>query len=328
MDGSGVLKSPVRVSTLSNRRKVRHIACGRKHYMMLVTRPYAPLCHILQTNAARGSDSTESYRLFAGRRRPLLDIQAIDNNGDICTSGGCKFAGTVTPLRLDHELKANLQLSSTEHQSSEALTIEFDDNFCGTYTVVFQCMIAGNYSLSITLDELEIKDSPIELIVEASDVCPKNCIVWWGKYAVASSEEMLLSAVGESVVFTVSCRDVFNNKCWNTSPHYVEVAIYTEENLQGEDTQSYESTIWRDSSSGVFPCMFRSPSKPGIFKVSVKLRKVDTDASGSHVKGSPFSLTVTDTVCDEKCSEGGNEEKSRDESTSELLGIAHKGILQ
>lgn len=329
------MKSPVRVSTLSNRRKVRHIACGRKHYMMLATRPYAPMCHIIGSSAGKGNGSIDSFRLTAGKRKSLFDIQAIDNNGDIYTSGGSKFIGTITPLTLDHELKVKLQLSDTQYQAFEAMTVDFEDNFCGTYTVVFRCMIAGNYSLSIMLDELEIKDSPVELTVEASDLSPINCIVWWGRYAVASSSpEMLLSAVGESVVFTVSCRDVFNNKCWTTSSHYVEVVIHSEERLEGEDTEEYHSSAWRDSSSGVFPCMFKSPSKTGRFKVTVRVLQNDdvetrAPSSGSHVKGSPFSLAVTDTAGGEekeKNSPEENQEKSQEHYTSEFLGVGNVDI--
>lgn len=327
-DGNGVIKSPVRVSTLSNRRKVRHLACGRKHYMMLATRPYAPLCHIIENSAGKGNGSIDSFKLTAGKRKTLFDIQAIDNNGDPYTSGGSKFSGTITPLALDHELKAKLQLSGTQYQALETMAVDFEDNFCGTYTVVFRCMITGNYSLSIMLDELEMKDSPIELIVEESDVSPKSCIAWWGRYAVASLSEMLQSAVGESVVFTVSCRDIFNNKCWISSSHYVKVVIHSEERQEGEDSVEYHSSIWRDSSSGVFPCMFKSPSKTGRFNVSVLILQNDdaemiAQSSRSHVKGSPFSLAVMDTVGEEKGKYSPEEttEKSQEHGASDILGM-------
>eukprot|EP01035_Chromulina_nebulosa_P063104 gene63104-86320_t len=171
-----------------------------------------------------------------------------------------------------------------------------------------------------------MKDSPIELIVEESDVSPKNCIAWWGRYAVASLSETLQSAVGESVVFTVSCRDIFNNKYWISSSHYVEVVIYSEERQEGEDIVEYHSSVWRDSSSGVFPCMFKSPNKTGRFNVSVRILQNDdvetiAQSSRSHVKGSPFSLEVMDTVGEEKgkYSPEENTEKSQEHCASEIL---------
>eukprot|EP01037_Dinobryon_pediforme_P045513 gene45513-58080_t len=133
-------------------------------------------------------------------------------------------------------------------------------------------LVTGLYSLSVYLNELEVKDSPMELAVEAGVVCPSNCVVWWGRWAVPvegggkGNSQALRVEAGESAVFTVSCRDAFNNKCLSSEGLSVE--------LEGDELDvlgAGSKSLWRDSSSGVFPCVLSCPSSAGEYEVLVRM---------------------------------------------------------
>ena len=337
----GILTTPVRVSTLSSRRKVRHLACGRKHYVLLTSQPFAPLCQVIprrRPSLSEGESSSESFALIAGRRTAIFDIQAVDNNGDVCRSGGCRFVAKWTPLAIDFEIKARLQLSVLADSAPlSPVTVELEDNFNGLYTCECRMLVTGLYSLSVYLNELEVKDSPMELAVEAGDVCPSNCVVWWGRWAVPvegggkGNSQALRVEAGESAVFTVSCRDAFNNKCLSSEGLSVELEVTRlqrqgkgegEREGQGDELDvlgAGSKSLWRDSSSGVFPCVLSCPSSAGEYEVLVRMAaSSDPGSAKLHVRNSPFKLTVED-----KKAQKGEE---KEEATAITIDEGSSGI--
>jgi len=62
-----------------------------------------------------------------------------------------------------------------------------------------------------------------------------------------------------AVVFTVSCRDEFGNKCLDVGGnYYIRVEVHEGNERNGKEV-SLSSSEWRDSSSGVFPCVLQAP---------------------------------------------------------------------
>ena len=197
VDGANdMIISPVKVGTLSSRRKVRHIACGRKHYVMLTARPFGPLCHRIISATTKRLQNFETkletkvadrYSVSAGKQCTLFTLQSVDSAGEICVSGGCVLKATINPTDIDYEIKARLQLAGSQFKPSESFSAEFDDNLDGTYNCVCKFLISGTFSMNVVLDELEVADSPFEVIVESnSRICPMKSLVWWGQYAVSS----------------------------------------------------------------------------------------------------------------------------------------------
>jgi hypothetical protein len=117
--------------------------------------------------------------------------------------------------------------------------LHLDDNFDGSYDGSARLFLSGSYFLHIALDGLSIQNSPFELLVECAAVAPLQCIAWWGLYSarggiyegtragasvvrggVKGAEEGegggrgadVVAKAGDGAVFTVSCRDRYDNK--------------------------------------------------------------------------------------------------------------------
>ena len=212
---------------------------------------------------------------------------------------------------MDFEPKLRRQKRCLAGNDNSYCSLYCDDNFDGSYSITCKVFVSGNFNLSITLDELSIRDCPIKVSVAPGQVYPPNCFVWWGRYAKPTSltitsltglsdtcgyGEEVQSEVGDALVFTVSCRDSFLNKVVDCSSDcMVQVTV-----RHGEERgRSIISTsTWSDSSSGVFPCALDSPSQKGVYFIDIEvLTSTPTSSSSSTVvQGSPFKFFVSDKV--------------------------------
>jgi hypothetical protein len=93
--------------------------------------------------------------------------------------------------------------------------------------------------------------------------------------------------VGDAVVFTVSCRDKYSNKCDDTSNHCVIIECYQ---ILHDNNILISKAEWNGSSHGIFPCSFQSPNEVGKYYLSIGID--NTNNKNSLIKGSNFLLTV------------------------------------
>jgi len=237
--------------------------------------------------------------------------------------------GYVFRIRVDHEIsdydiKFRKLLSSDidgiiKKKFDENAII--DDNFDGTYDGYLSLFFTGKYRVKITLNELEIKNSPFEIECRPGKVSPSNCISYFGKFAdfsaLLTGTINLICNCEDGMVFTVSCYDKYGNKCTEISG--VSISVNCE--LQSENNEKVEtisSETYSQGSNGIFPCVLHSPNEIGIYKVSVYLS--DYSNTKKHIKGSPYNLTVNPKVVD-------NQNESTTFNSIDKIDIVNEDIL-
>ena len=382
---SFIIPFPLKVTNFSRKKKVLQISCGRKHYVMRIARPFGPFCYI-QKGFGMEDIEKEDYTLeFSAGERIKFVIQAVDESGLACSSGGCQFTAELIPssLEFDIHLKRQykaiqrnmkekceiVQKPTSQTQKESALSVEIDDNFDGTYSGVCKILICGTYHCSIKLDELEIKSFPLELNITESIVSPATSVAWWGKYAVTNGGikeygekggfgSFIAAEAGASVVFTISTKDCYGNKCSKTDGVSVSVNLiaistvadtnadnesYNESRLEStvknmssqkmlelNGAEILTSSIWSDSQAGIFPCVVEVPVMETIrsdvnYFVSVEMKGKINKKFGESVDGSPFPITISakkEQVIDEKHERAENTPEENEETRSKVQNEA------
>ena len=261
-------------------------------------------------------------QLEAGRRLSFT-IQSRDISHRKLETPGAVFQASITHDSLDYERKLEKQGLELVH------SVDIDDNLDGQYSGVVMLKLAGTYRLNVTLDGLAIQGSPFELSVNATNLSPQRCFCWFGAFAVTSSGgkalpvddsgevnlldddkkeegwtgDHIAAAYADTIVFTVSSRDKFGNKCSATDHAVVVKAEHV--GVMGEAAPSIslhaertptaeaetESESWSGSSLGLFPCGFdtRKCKESCFYLLHVA---IDYFGESRAVEGSPFKLAL------------------------------------
>jgi len=181
-----VVKEPVRFSSLSKRKQVRSLVCGRKHQLMVTVGAYAPFCYIRKGLQQDTKSIAEELniphksvtKVYAGQKISF-SIQAKDVKDEVMSSGGNVFHSIIEHESLDYEWRLKRQNLDLVH------TVDIYDDMDGTYSGDFKLMLEGSYQLHISLDDLPISGSPFELqVAPAPNLSAPRCFCWWGKFAV------------------------------------------------------------------------------------------------------------------------------------------------
>lgn len=253
----------------------------------------------------------------AGKKISFL-LQSRDVQNSLMETPGAVFLSSLTHLdSLDYELRLNRQGLELAHD------VYIDDNLDGQYSGSCRLYLTGSYNLAITLDGLPISGSPFELNVYSGCLHPSRCFCWFGPFAVRSSAiaetkdgygEALECFHGISLVFTVSARDKYGNKCDATDFSVLVRAEYVEPWLSDDelalDTRAHDEGVtnggkeekpisgkvtatqsFDGSSLGLFPCAVDTrsfhPKSRYLLHVAI-----DNFHGTQVVQGSPFALTV------------------------------------
>lgn len=308
LDQNIIMKTPQRVAAFRKKAKIHQLQCGRKHYVLLTVGPYGPNCVVTRGLAADG----EITKVVAGGRL-AFQIQSRDFHNDVCDSGCCLFDSRLEHECLDYEVKFKLQMGSSSQAGGGSPgslpTVLFDDNLDGTYCGQTRLYLTGEYRLSVSLCKEQIADSPFRICVTPGSVHGPSCRVWWGRF-LSSAQPGLVTLeckLGDSILFTVSCRDKFGNYLFG--PSTSSTAEQEEENafdvshvcgeyrsLEPDTSTSAPARTfkWREAKRGVFTCLLPAPSVPGKYSLQLGL---DGSYSGDlALSGSPFRLIVKTNV--------------------------------
>ena len=258
----------------------------------------------------------------AGKKISFV-IQSRDVQNAPLETPGAVFLSSLTHLdSLDYELRVKRQGLELTHE------VHIDDNLDGQYSGSCRLYLTGSYNLRITLDGLPISGSPFDLNVSPGRLHPSRCFCWFGAFAVKASANEVTDGYGEaleclhsqSLVFTVSARDKYGNKCDATDFAVVAKAEYLEpwisdrelaldtstrthgqsdshttEVRDAEETKRGESTHTQSfcgSSLGLFPCAVDTRQFHPKSRYLLHLA-IDKFHGNQAIQGSPFHLTIT-----------------------------------
>ena len=213
--------------------------------------------------------------------------------------------GAIFRIRVDHEISdydiklRKLLATDIDGQLKKKIdeSTIIDDNFDGCYDGVISLFFSGVYSITITLNELEIQNSPYRVECMAGKISPLHSIAYFGKFADfkslfnESGSVNLICNCDDGIVFTVSCYDKYGNKC--TDIGNVSIIVECEwQDKDNNDAQNYfSSEEYSRGSNGIVPCVLHAPKETGTYRVSVYLIN-NHESSKNHIKGSPYNLTV------------------------------------
>lgn len=159
----------------------------------------------------------------------------------------------------------------------------------GLYEVSYVPIIAGKYSLSITLQGTPIKDSPFTLTISAGDIDPAKCTA-----DLSATPSM---TAGATIFFDITAKDIYGNTI--TKGGLVDIAIlakYQNSNAFGSPISAPDLANWqsiygtdisgsyKDLSTGKYTgqiTVFRG----GAFSLSITI-------NGVAITGMPVPLTV------------------------------------
>ena len=308
---SVVIKTPEKVIELGKTKRVRQIACGRKHIICSTTIPNGSNSQVIKGLSTTSDDVTTSNPtsidngfihtdlvLRAGERKVLV-LQSRDTNGDLCMAGGALVVGRIEHTEvITNQMKKRLMNSGhrdTVIQQALQPEVIIDDNFDGTYSCTLKLYFTGLYRLTLSLNSMDINGSPFDVLVTPGKIHAPNCSVWWGRYAVIENAEIasgdgfgtqLKCECGDAMAFTVSCRDLYGNKFTDFLGHSVELELRTSTN------EWISTSNITHGSNGIVPCFIQTKANaPGEYFVEVSI-----DSIGEHVEGSPFKLTTSTRV--------------------------------
>jgi hypothetical protein len=95
-----IIKKPRKINSIGNKKKIRQLSCGRKHYLCLLYGPYGPFCYTTlkennfnynQNNNDEDNCSNNEDRNYIAGKKIKFKIQSMDENNEPCISGGCVF---------------------------------------------------------------------------------------------------------------------------------------------------------------------------------------------------------------------------------------------
>lgn len=146
--------TPCLSRVFSNRKRARHISCGRKHYLLLAVSPYGPKSRIIPESWRGCNPHAISADVVAGTNIRCT-IQSVDELGSVVVYGGAFIVATAV-RSLATQQEGNFDGQELDINS----TVIVDDNLDGTYDVSIKLFVSGSYHVSIYLDELHIESSP------------------------------------------------------------------------------------------------------------------------------------------------------------------------
>ena len=212
--------------------------------------------------------------------------------------------------------------------------VVMDDNMDGSYAGSSRLCIAGIYRLKVSVDGLEVQGSPFEVRVRAAEMCAKRSVVWWGRYADPATAlqvggpggggsaggygTAVRCCVGNALLFTVSARDSWGNKCVENEGRLISVQVFLVDADHTPTGAALSTTEFTKSTNGVFPCYFQSPDAPGQYAIHILLD--GSNPEKRHMQGSPFLLTVNVAQAPE--------ESAAEEKAAELNTQREKDIKQ
>lgn len=284
IDKTAVTKKPEKVKTFGKHKRIRSLACGRRHFIGITISAYAPYCVV--TNGLEEGELTE----VSCDKKLKFKLKSYDTNGEPLDSGGHVFRMTIKHEISDYDIKLK-KLRAIDDTTKKNLEDDafIDDNLDGTYDGFIKFLFAGKYSIKITLNELEIKNSPFDINCLPGKICAPSCISYYGKFA--DFDTLLMGTVklicnsGDAMVFTVSCYDKYGNKCINTDNTSITV-------ICDNDIENYiSSETYEKASNGIFVCVLHAPKELGTYRVSVVV-----NGGNNHIRGSPYNLTVNELV--------------------------------
>ena len=265
---------------------------GRKHFLALTIGAYGPYCTITK-------GLLESITEMSCDNKLKFQIKSYDTNGQPLDTGGAIFR-----IRVDHEISdydiklRKLLATDIDDQLKRKINENtiIDDNFDGSYDGFISLFFSGLYSITITLNELEIQNSPFKIECMPGKISAQHFIAYFGRFADFTSlfsdsgSVNLICTCDDGIVFTVSCHDKFGNKCTDIG----NISITVECECQDRDTNKAEivsSEAYSRGSNGIVPCVLHAPKETGTYRVSVMIG-TNHDSAKKHIKGSPYNLTV------------------------------------
>lgn len=124
-----------------------------------------------------------------------------------------------------------------------------------------------------------------QAVARSSSAALSYALGGYGGYGVA-----LKCCSGDAILFTVSARDAWGNKCIETNGDSIEVQVWTGPHVP--TAHQLSSASFSGATSGIYPCYFQSPLEAVDYVVRVGVKGVDNDKIQS-IQGSPFTLTVS-----------------------------------
>ena len=163
----------------------------------------------------------------------------------------------------------------------------------GKYQAQFVPMVAGTYSLAITLKDTQILNSPFKLVVTPGDIEPTKCVS-----DLATTATM---AAGSTLFMVITTKDIYGNVISTGGRTDITIlAKYVDSTAFASPISAPDLTNWaalygtdisgnyKDESNGKYTgqeTIFRA----GSFKLNVNI-------AGLAISGSPVTLTVNPTT--------------------------------
>jgi hypothetical protein len=198
IDKSAFNSRPVPISSFTKNRRARQISCGRKHYLLVTKAVYGPNCFLLISQNPVSVD--QELNFDAGNSVKII-IQACDDSGSTCVSGGSLVSGIITQ-RLTESTQTTNEKSIVHHN------LVIDDDLDGKYSSRFRLNVAGLYDMSVTIDGLHISGSPFVIKINQLEPSMIKSFV-----TCNSTDALGLNCfVGDILQFRIHLRDDFDNE--------------------------------------------------------------------------------------------------------------------
>lgn len=188
------------------------------------------------------TNATNSYLTASNAVAGIIStivVQGVDQFDNIMLEGGAKF---IASLSSQSDLKFN-----------------FTDFENGTYTFSYLPTLASSAEIHVTLDGIEIKDSPFSVSVVPGAVYPQNCIA----FEEPNESGLTGGIAGTQQQFEIQLQDFYGNNITDISGKEFDIAAF----VAGPTNQSAMITY---TTNGQYTASY-TLDKSGEYHLSVEI---------------------------------------------------------
>eukprot|EP01087_Luapelamoeba_hula_P017398 TRINITY_DN547_c0_g1_i1.p1 TRINITY_DN547_c0_g1~~TRINITY_DN547_c0_g1_i1.p1 ORF type:complete len:2178 (+),score=469.78 TRINITY_DN547_c0_g1_i1:249-6782(+) len=199
-------------------------------------------------------------------------VQTRDKHDNPLKSGGRDVKASLSPTSVpSHTASPAPGRKGAEAQTSKPVEVQIKDKDDGTYDASYKPLKPGKYSLNVTVDGNNVKDSPFLVKVASKGVS--------ASHTVASGHGLTAAVAGEPTDVTVTTQDDLGNVI-----HDLEVAIEAKLKPHGEKEGESTPVSVHDNNDGTYKLGY-VPAKAGPLDLSIT-------CNGKDIAHSPFKVDV------------------------------------